>query len=234
MKDNDLKPKLSTEIKRSTLFFCIMLLSVQLLMADARLTIKTKDGRMLPLVPEPLDTFTEIPLKKTRNSLNKKHNNLEFFSLYMLKVKAGQPIIANLHIREKPKRVTAAVMFQPLEEGSQYVKVVGSGYFQAGTNVSVEGVVPAFSEIIVLFIADATKNPDHLPENIKKIFEDEFGEVIITDLGTDWSMSDIEVTFKTKEKQGNTKKESTIVFEDEIEKLYAPQWLMTVRLIIEK
>jgi hypothetical protein len=181
-----------------------------------------------------LDSFTETPLKSTRDSLNKKYKNLEFFSLYSLKVKAGQEVRASLEIKEKPKRITAAVLFQPVEDGPQFVKMVGSGYFQPNFKIEVEGVIPPFSEAIVVFIADATKNADHLSENVKSLFDGEFSDIQVTDFGTDWTMSDVEVTFATSSQTGKPKQETTIVLEEEVKKLYSPQWLMTVRLDIQK
>jgi len=209
-------------------------ISVQTSADTAHLTITTKSGTIQSLIPESLDSFTEIPLKTVRNNLNKKYKNLEFFNLYTLKVKPGQEVIANLKIKDHPKRITAAVLFQQTEEEPQFLKVVGSGYFQSGANIQIEGVIPNFTKLVVLLIADATKNPDHLSDNLKSIFDDETASVQITDFGTNWSMSDVEVSFESKSTKGKSKKEATINFEDEINKLYAPQWVMSIRLIIDK
>ena len=47
-------------------------------------------------------------------------------------------------------------------------------------------------------------------------------------------MSDVEVTFEAESPKGKSKKEATINFEEEINKLYAPQWVMSIRLIIDR
>lgn len=234
IKKNEGLPEMINYKKLLIILSLMIAISTQISADTTHLTLTTKKGTILSLVPESLDSFTEIPLKTVRNNLNKKYKNLEFFNLYTLKVKPGQEVIANLRIKDSPKRITGAVLFQQTEAEPQFLKVVGSGYFQLGTNIQIEGVIPNFFKIVVLFIADATRNPDHLSENLKTIFNDETASVQITDFGTNWSMSDVEVTFEAESPKGKSKKEATINFEEEINKLYAPQWVMSIRLIIDR
>jgi len=164
-----------------------------------KIIMKDHNNQILNLVREPLDTFAETPIKKTKARINSKYNNENFFSLYMLNLNHytnGEKVAFNLQIGDQPLRISFLSIDQKTEEDDRILVSYASVYLEKNGKISDELPVFHYHENLNFIFAEQLNSKDEISNGVKQLqILRERKLFPVVDFGTNWSMSELNLEF---------------------------------------
>lgn len=196
------------------------------------ISVFTNDNQPVDLIPEPLDTFKEIPIRNSRDRINEKYQNPDFFSLYMLNlnhVKNNDLVKIKIKNGDIPVRISFLSIDQKTTESDRVLISHGSTFLDVNKELEAETYFFHYQENMNFMIAERVDHIDQISEMVKslKTVKDK-GYHIKIDYGTNWTMSDLNLEFDILiEKNKNHTGEITL--DELIDAFASPQWVIAIR-----
>lgn len=215
--------------------FCLLILQLSfdtLAETYPKIIIKDQQDQILPLVPEPLDTFAETPIKKTKNRINSKYRNKNFFSLYMLNLNQfadEEKVWFHLQIGKAPLRLSFISINQKTEDENRVLIFHDSIYLKASGTINTQVPVFHYHENLSFIIAEQSDSKENLSLGVKRLINVRQKQLVpVINFGTNWNMSELNLEFDvTEENEKNVQVE--ISFDNLLELFNNLKWVIAIR-----
>ena len=197
-----------------------------------KIIIKDNNNQVLNLVQEPLDTFVETPIKKTKARINNKYNDKNFFSLYMLNLNHfadGEEVTFNLRIGDQPLRISFISIDQKSEDDDRILVFYDSVYLEKNGKISVKRPVYHYHENLNFLIAEQLKSKEEISKGVQRLRILRKKQLVPNvDFGTNWNMSELNLEVDVvDENKKNIKHE--ISFDDLLGLFSNLKWVIAIR-----
>jgi hypothetical protein len=197
-----------------------------------KVIIKDQQDQLLPLVPEPLDTFVETPIKKTKTRINSKYGNKNFFSLYMLNLNRftnEEKVKFHLQIGNQPLRINFISINQKTKNDNRELIFHESLYLDKNETINTQVPVYHKHENLSFIIAEQLDSKTDISPGVRRLLNLREKQLVpIVDFGTNWNMSELNLEFDvtdTDKKKTNVE----ISFDQLLEMFSHLKWIIAIR-----
>jgi len=221
-------------MKTLTVFLLFIMTTAIYVRADQlpQISILTNGNQLVELIPEPLDTFKEIPIRNTRDRINKRYQDPNFFRLLMLNlnhVKNNEWVRFKIKNGDIPVRISFLSIDQKTAESDRILISHGSIYLDSKKEIEANTRFFHYHENMNFMVAERVSSIHQISDTVKNLeLVREAGYRIKIAYGTNWTMSELNLELDLT-LENNKKISREITFDELINSFSSPLWVVAIR-----
>jgi len=228
--------KISKSLNMKTLTIVVLFLMTTTIHTCAdhlpQISVLTNDNQLVELIPELLDTFKEIPIRNTRDRINRKYQDPNFFRLYMLNlnhVENNEFVKFKIKNSDIPVRISFLSINQKTSESDRILVSHGSIFLDSNKEIEANTRFFHYYENMNFIVAERVSSIHQVSDIVKNLkLIREAGYLIKIEYGTNWTMSELKLELDVTVENNNTVTRE-ITFDELINSFSSPQWVIAIR-----